>query len=144
MELKEIFNRLAQKDGFECGEGQDEKSIQQLEEKMKIRFPDEYKAFLGDLGYALWNGGKIYGISKKLVADVVHRNQLVREGIKIGEFRKLPEDAFLIEDYGDAFFMLFGNDSKRKGQVGLYLTERPDWEEKNWKSFKEFLEEYCL
>ncbi len=145
MELAEIFNKLAEKEGFEHGEAQGDKSISEAEKALNISFPEEYKQFLRRFGYASWNGGRLYGISKNLRSNIVHKNKLIRETVfQPEEYRKLPEDAFLIEDYGDAFFMLFGNDSNRKGQVGLYLSEKSSWEEKNWASFKVFLEEYCL
>ncbi|PWU05315.1 MAG: hypothetical protein C5B43_03530 [Verrucomicrobia bacterium] len=144
MELQEIFNKLKEKEGFNCGQPQNENSISQLEKELKLTFPEEYKEFLKKFGFATWNGGQIYGASKNLEENVIHKNKLVREDIQPEEFIKLPDHAFLIEDYGDAFFMLFEKNSKRSGQVVLYLSEKPDWEEKSWPSFKIFLEEYCL
>lgn len=144
MELSEIFSKLEQKDDFECGEPQSEEDIGRLEGRLKFSFPEDYKIFLKKYGYIRWKEGKIYGISKRLENDLVHRNSLVREDIQPTEFMKLPDDAILIQDYGDAFFMLFDKNALQKGSVFLYLSEHPQYAEKSWESFKEFLEEYCL
>lgn len=144
MELNDIFKKLEEKEGFRQGVGQDEESIKELERKLNVSFPEEYKVFLRRYGYICWKGGRIYGVSKKLEEDVIHKNRLIREDIQPEEYMKLPEDAFLIEDYGDAYFMLFDKNSVQKGAVMLYLSENPKWAEKSWESFKVFLEEYCL
>lgn len=142
MELNEIFRRLEEKEGFHCGEGQNEEAIEELERKLNMSLSEQYKAFLKRYGYAYWEGGRIYGISKKIEEDVTHKNKLIRK-LEQPENLKLPDDAVPIEDYGDAFIMLFAKDSPRSGAVVLYLSEHP-WPEKSWESFKDFLEDYYL
>lgn len=144
MELKEIFEKLEKKEGFKCGEEQSDKSIREVERKLRLAMPKTYKEFLRRYGYVSWNEGCIYGISKKLEEDVVYKNTLIREPIQPEDYMQLPEDAFLIKGYEDAFFMLFAKGSAREDQVVLYLSEKPQSEEKSWASFKTFLEEYCL
>lgn len=144
MELNEIFTKLELKEGFHHGDSQDEESIKRVEEKLHLKLPQSYKEFLKKYGFIRWNEGSIYGISKILEYDVVHRDKLIRETIQPEEYMKLPEDAFLIKSYEDAFFMLFAKNSPREDEVALYLSEKPEAEEKSWKSFQFFLEDYCL
>lgn len=144
MELLEVFKKLEEKEGFQCGEVQNPESIQEVENKLKLKLPQTYKDFLRRYGYVKWNEGCIYGISKRFEEDVVHKNKLIRQPLQPEEYMKLPEDAFLIKDYEDAFFMLFAQGSSREGEVVLYLSEYPEVEEKSWDSFQFFLEDYCL
>ncbi|PWU04497.1 MAG: hypothetical protein C5B43_04485 [Verrucomicrobia bacterium] len=142
MTLTDIFKKLKQKENFTFGEPQNDQQIRDLENELKVVFPESYKEFLSKYGYASWFGGSIYGVSKNPYYDLLRKNKLMREEKVPLDFNPLPKDAFLIKDYGDAYFLLYGMNSTRAGQVGMFLSESGYQEEQSWGSFEEFLEDY--
>lgn len=145
MDSISILQKLKLKKNFECGEPQNEAQIRTLEEALNVKFSASYKQFLKMYGYASFSGGHIFGPSKDPYYDLITRNKKIRAEKLPEDFLNLPEDAFAIDRYpGGGYFMLFGKDSSRAGEVGLFLSETAYQEEDTWDSFEQFLAEgYC-
>lgn len=145
MDLINILKEMELKEGYVCGEPQSEKEIQNLEFKLNIKFPSEYRFFLQKYGYMSWFGGEIYGPSSDEYCDLLTRNNEVNEGKFPKDFRALPNDAFVFQGYlGGGYYMIFGENSDRAGEVGLFLHEIYNNEVQTWESFGAFLEDlYC-
>lgn len=145
MDLIDLLKKLKCKQDFECGESQNENQIQNLENMLKLKFPESYKQFLRTFGFVSFFGGHIYGPSKNSYYDLVTRNREAREEILPEDFQSLPEDALIISYYpGGGYYVLFSEDSIRKGQVGLFIDEMLYSEVQTWDSFEDFLMDgYC-
>lgn len=143
MDLIKILKKLELKEGFACGVPQSEEEIDNLENALNVRFPVEYKVFLRKYGYMSWLGDEIYGPSDDDYCDLLTRNKEARNLEFPKEFKSLPKDAFIFQEYpGGGYYMLFSQDSQRPGEVGLFLHEMYNNEEQTWKSFEAFLKDY--
>lgn len=145
MDLIDIFKRLEKKEDFEYGIAQSDEQINGLEQKLGVKFPIAYRKFLESYGYVSFFGGAIYGPSDNPYYDLLRKNKLARQEQLPSDYQHLPKDAFVIESYpGGGYFMLFSDDSPRKGQVSLFIDETSYGEAQNWDSFEEFLfKGYC-
>lgn len=145
MDLIDMLKKLKLKKDFECGESQNENHIQNLEIKLNLKFPESYRQFLKIYGYVAFFGGHIFGPSKDRYYDLVTRNKEAHIENLPKDFQSLPEDALVISYYpGGGYYMLFSQDSLRKGQVGLFIDEMLYNEVQTWDSFEEFLiKGYC-
>jgi len=136
MDLIDVFNTIERKEDFEHGLPQSGKEIRDLEVALNVKFPESYKELLQKYGYISWLGGSIYGPSKDAYYDLLIRNKELREERLPEGFASPPKEAFLIKDYGEAYIMLFSDNSPRAGQVGLFLSETGYQEEQTWESFE--------
>ena len=140
-----ILKKLERKENFKCGDPQSEKQIQNLENQLNVKFSESYKQFLRMYGYASFSGGHIFGPSGDSYYDLIVRNKEAREEKLPEDFKSLPADAFAITYYpGGGYFILFGDNSPRKGQVGLFIDESFYQEVQSRDSFEQFLADgYC-
>ena len=143
MDLINIFKIIEKKEDFESGIPANGDQIDFFEKKLNVTFPDSYVQFLKQFGYATWSEGEIYGLSENPYYDLLMSNKEAREENVPNDFISLPRDAFIFKEYGGGgYYMLFGADSPRAGQVGLFLSETGYQEEQTWDSFEAFLEDY--
>jgi len=141
--LIKILKNLELKENFISGVPQNEEEIRNLEKELHLKFPKGYKIFLQKYGYMSWLGGEIYGPSDDDYCDLITRNKEARNIEFPKEYKSLPRDAFIFQGYaGGGYFMLFSEDSRRAGEVGLFLHETYNNEEQTWNSFEAFLDDY--
>ena len=143
MEIIEILEKATLLEDFERGSAQDTSSIVEIEKKLDLKLPESYVEILHRYGYISCIRGDIYGVSNDPYFDVVKKNIMIRNEILPDDFHSLPDDAFVIDKYmGGGYYMLFGKDSKRAGQVALFLDETYNMEDTAWPNLESFLEYY--
>lgn len=135
------MNKLQAKKGFECYGPLSEEKIIEMEKKLEIYFPENYKEFLRRYGYVEWFGHAIYGYSEHEEYCTVLCTLELRESKVPDDFERISKEGCVLETYsGGGYYFLFSNDSARSGQVALFIDELFGREAKSWETFEAFLE----
>lgn len=128
-------------------DGATEEDVADLEEQLKVALPLEYRVFLRELGYAVWNGWVINGVSGIDDFDVIQSTTWRRSARDYlpADRQTIPLTGVVVgpEPTGGDYF-LHDERSETPGRVSLYLDENMGGEEKSWDSFREFLEDLVL
>ena len=138
--LDEIIEKFKNKEGFECHGQLNEEIVDEMECKLEITFPEQYKAFLRKYGYIEWYGHAVFGYSTDEDYCTVESTIAYRDGGMPSEFERISQEGCILEYYGGGgYYFLFSNTSARAGQVALYIDESFGQEVRCWQTFEEFL-----
>ncbi len=97
-----------------------EGSVARAEDKLSVKFPDEYIAFLRTYGAALLEGFEVYGIAPEqsgppLWQDVVKANEALRAAGQLGA----TEKNVAISDDGMGNYLFMNCDSKQETELRI-------------------------
>lgn len=110
-----------------------EEQINEAEEKLKLKFPEEYRKYLLNYGTICFNGVEICGLNVEGYLNVVEATEQEKSVNK-----SFPQGMFVVEDLGvDAKLIV----SDEKGMI--YLLQR-DKKKVICKSFSEYIKKCKL
>ena len=143
----ELLHKVKSFKNFDCRKsGATESEIEVLESKLRITLPNEYHFFLNETGFISWFGGGVQGLPHaeykfKKYSDVIistmHYRKLYDED---PSYLSVPNEGVVINSYdGGGYYFLFSKESKRAGEVGLFLTETFGQEVSSFASFTDYL-----
>lgn len=140
-----LIEMLRTRDDFESNPNQSEDTINKYEKGIGLQFPDEYRKFLANYGYAAWFGGELFGISQDDYFDVLSRTDELRSLSLPDDFHPVDKGVFVVSEYpGGGYFLMYAKGSQREGQISLILNETFFQEEQSWGSLQDFIRYYWM
>ncbi len=127
--------------------GTKEAAVQEVEHRLGVDLPTQYRTFLKELGYAIWDGRVINGIGgPDGYCNLVKSTLESRDASHLPpEFVRVPHAGVVLATYaGGGDYFLHDESSDTPGKVSLFLDENAGAEEKSWNTFLEFLEDLVL
>lgn len=128
-----IFDELRKQEDFECSNGASSEKIEEAEAKLGVKFPEDYRIFLEEFGYASWFGHFICGISENTQYNVV--DATLYERTKTHGGKVFPLHCIAI----DTDCLMFCEPSNAVGRVQVFMTGVTPEEQFGWNDFFEFL-----
>lgn len=127
-------------------DGATEEEVGEVELSLGVQLPLGYRAFLRYVGYAVWDGWYINGVSRTARFNVIESTKKARGAAHLPpEFQRIPIAGVILAAYaGGGDYFLHDESSEEPGKVSLYLDENAGAEEKSWASFQDFLEDLVL
>lgn len=120
--------------------GADEELISSVEQQHGLRFPGEYRAFLGEYGAALFSGFEVYGLVESGSDDPPLWSD-VRMLLQNPAFKKMPGGLVPISDDGGDYKFYLKCDHEGSSELGSILVYGPGRDGVVVsKSFFEFIE----
>lgn len=127
--MSDILKVISGIDGLKSIGGCTEEQISIAENKLKLRFPEEYKAYLLNYGAIRFNGVELCGLNTHGYLNVIEATEQEKS-----VNTSFPEKMFVVEDLGvDAKLII----ADEKGMI--YLLQR-DKKKVICNSFSEYVE----
>jgi len=146
-DICELLNKAKSFKNFDDRKnGATESEIKALESTLKVTLPSEYHFFLSESGFISWFGGGVQGLPHsdykfKKYSDVIISTKSYHDLYDHDpSYLSVPKEGLVIDVYdGGGYYFLFSQESKRAGEVGLFLTETYGQEVSSFASFTDFL-----
>ena len=141
MNIDECIQKLRTLDDFTFGQPAKDDELENIENTLKNKLPFELKILIRNLGFASWLGGEIYGISENSFYNIIDQTIDARTYQTPTDFASFPNNTFVLSQYGGGgYYLIFGEEVERPGEVILILSETYYEEEETWPSLSHFLE----
>lgn len=146
MNIEVLMKAAASKENFMIREGgASEAEIIALEQCYKITLPSDYREFLHKFGFVAWFGDYVCGLVEENArlsksCNVYRKTDYYRDVYNRADFQPVPTNGVIINQYdGGGYYFLFSQESKRAGEVGLFLTETYGQEVSKFNTFTDYL-----
>ena len=147
MEHTALLTDLADLPEFEGGPGAQPSDLVRLRVVAGGALTEEYEAFLLLFGFAIWDGGMLYGtyelgsvMPPSYDADAERQTLKQRSRLMPSCFGDVSANGLVIMKYeGGGFYFLHSAASGTPGVVARYEFAEPDGPTESWPTFEQFL-----
>lgn len=141
-----ILTKLAQAPEFTDGCGCTAQEITNLETTAGGKFPDTYRQFLEAHGFAIWDGGMLYGryelgsaLPPSYDLDAARQTEKARTRRIPACFARVSGNGLVVSKYEGGGFYFLRTDPARAGVVELYEFGEDGGPTGSWPSIEAFL-----